>query len=98
VETQFNVAQARAGVIDSFRMKKEEVMLRLGCDVHSWMTAYAGVVNNPYFAVSDASGNFVIEKVPPGSYTIDAWHERFGEIKKAVKLTAGGTAPVEFGY
>ena len=43
-------------------MKNEEVMLRLGCDVHSWMTAYVGVVTNPYFAVSDASGSFDIER------------------------------------
>jgi hypothetical protein len=95
---QFNVAQARAGVVDSFRMKKEEVMLRLGCDVHSWMVAYVGVVTNPYFAVSDASGVFVINNVPPGTYTIDAWHERFGSLKKTVKVTAGATATVDFSY
>jgi len=95
---QFNVAQARAGAVDSFRMKKEEVMLRLGCDVHSWMMAYVGVVTNPYFAVSDASGGFVINDVPPGTYTIDAWQERFGPQKKTVKVTGGATATVDFVY
>ena len=97
-DNQFNVAQAKAGAVDTFKMKKEEVMLRLGCDVHSWMTAYVGVVNNPYFAVSDASGSFVIDKVPPGTYTIDTWHERFGPLKKTVKVAAGATVTADFVY
>lgn len=97
-DNSFNVAQAKAGATDSFKMKKEEIMLRIGCDVHSWMFAYVGVVTNPYFAVSDASGTFVIDKVPPGTYTIDAWHERFGPLKKTVKVTAGGTVMVDFSY
>jgi plastocyanin len=97
-DNQFNVGQAKAGVVDSFKMKNEEVMMRLGCDVHSWMTAYVGVVTNPYFAVSDAAGAFEIRNVPPGAYTIDAWHERFGPLKKSVKVAAGGTVTVEFNY
>jgi plastocyanin len=97
-DNQFNVAQAKAGIVDSFKMKKEEVMLRLGCDVHSWMTAYVGVVNNPYFAVSDASGTFVINDVPPGTYTIDAWQERYGPLKKTIKVTAGAATSVDFSY
>lgn len=95
---EFNVAQAKAGVVDSFKMKSEEVMLRLGCDVHSWMHAWVGVVSNPYFAVSDASGTYTINNVPPGTYTIDAWHERFGPIKKTIKVTAGATATLDFSY
>jgi plastocyanin len=97
-DNQFNVAQAKAGVVDSFKMKNEEVMLKVGCDVHSWMTAYVGVVTNPYFAVTDATGAFEIKNVPPGTYTIDAWHERYGPIKKSVKVTAGGTVTVDFSY
>src|SRR5262245_4310098 len=59
-DNAFNVAQAKAGVVDSFKMKSEEVMLHLGCDVHSWMNAWVGVVTNPYFAVSDATGTYTI--------------------------------------
>ena len=97
-DNQFNFGQAKAGVVDSFKMKNEEVMMRLGCDIHSWMTAYVGVVTNPYFAVSDASGAFEIKNVPAGTYTIDAWHERFGPLKKSVKVMAGGTVAVDFSY
>ena len=95
---QFNFGQARAGVVDSFTMKHEEVMMRLGCDVHRWMTAYVGVVTNPYFAVSDSTGAFEIHNVPAGTYTVDAWQERFGVLKKSVKVAAGGTTIVDFAY
>jgi plastocyanin len=97
-DNAFNVAQAKAGVVNSFKMKSEEVMLHLGCDVHSWMTAYIGVVTNPYFAVSDSAGTYVINNVPPGTYTIDTWHERYGPLKKTVKVAAGAAATVDFSY
>lgn len=95
---QFNFGQARAGVSNTFKMKDEEVLLRIGCDIHRWMTAYVGVVNNPYFAVTDAAGAFQIDKVPPGTYTIDVWQERFGVLKKTVKVTAGAVSAVDFSY
>jgi hypothetical protein len=97
-ENNFNLAQPRAGVVDTFKPRKEEVMMRLGCDIHRWMKAYVGVVNHPYFATSDASGNFTIGQVPPGTYTIQAWHERFGPVKKTVTVKAGGAATVDFSY
>lgn len=98
LDNSFNLAQARAGIVDTYKMKSEEVMLRLGCDVHRWMTAYIGVVANPYFAVTDTSGGFQIANVPPGTYTINIWHERYGPLKKMVKVTAGGTATADFSY
>jgi hypothetical protein len=95
---QFNFGQAKSGVVDSFKMKEPEVMLRLGCDVHRWMQAYVGVVTNPYFAVSDDLGNFRIGNVPPGTYTIQSWHERYGPLSKRVTVVAGKTASVDFTY
>src|SRR5262245_61891240 len=94
----FNIAQPRAGLVYEFKPKNEEVMLHLKCDVHNWMNAYIGVVTNPYFAVSDAMGNFQIDKVPPGTYTIEAWHERFGLVSKMITVKAGAPTTFDFTY
>jgi plastocyanin len=98
LDNGFNFAEAKAGVVESVKMKSEEVMVRIGCDVHSWMTAWVGVVSHPYFAVTDNAGTFQIANVPPGTYTINAWQEKFGTIKQTVKVTAGGTSTVDFSY
>jgi hypothetical protein len=48
------------------------------CNVHGWMAAWVGVVAHPYYAVTDETGAFELKGVPPGTYTIEAWHEKFG--------------------
>jgi plastocyanin len=98
VGNSFNVAQPMAGMTYDFKPAKDEVMLKVGCDIHRWMTAFVGVVSHPYFAVSDAGGSFEIGKVPAGTYTIRAWQERFGEISKTVAVKAGAVATVDFSY
>jgi plastocyanin len=94
----FNIAQPRAGMVYEFKPKNEEVMFHLKCDVHNWMNAYIGIVTNPYFAVSNTMGAFEITRVPPGTYTIQAWHERYGPIMKTVTVKAGAVATVDFAY
>jgi hypothetical protein len=64
-----------------------EVMVRFKCDVHGWMAAYVGVVAHPFFAVTGADGSFNLTGVPPGTYTVEAWHERFGT--KTTEVTVG---------
>ena len=73
-------------------------MLRLKCDVHSWMTAFVGVVSHPYFAVSHDAGVFEIDNVPPGTYTIEAWHEQYGPLKQTVRVKAGAPTTIDFSY
>ena len=94
----FNVAQPRAGLVYEFKPKNEEIMLHLKCDVHNWMNAYVGIVTNPYFAVSNTMGTFEIDRVPPGTYMLEAWHERFGLVSKPVTVKAGAVASVDFDY
>jgi plastocyanin len=94
----FNVSEPKAGMVQQFKMKDEEVMLRIKCDIHSWMTSYVGVVSNPYFAVSNKAGTFEIANVPPGTYTIVAWQERYGPVMKTVTVRAGAVAAVDFAY
>jgi hypothetical protein len=53
-------------------------VVKFKCDVHPWMTGYVAVATNPFFAVSDADGAFRIDRLPPGPYTLELWHERLG--------------------
>jgi len=94
----FNVSEPKAGMVQQFKMKDDEVMLRIKCDVHSWMTTYVGVVNHPYFAVTDARGGFQIPAVPAGSYRLHFWHERFGEATKTVSVRSGAGATIDYGF
>jgi len=70
-----------------FTFDNPEVLLRFKCDVHGWMFAYAGVVQHPYYAVTGKDGSFKIANVPPGNYTIEAFHRKAG--KATQKVTVG---------
>jgi len=48
------------------------------CNIHAWMKAYIAVLDSPYFAVTGKDGSFAIHNVPPGAYTLTAWHETYG--------------------
>jgi plastocyanin len=59
---------------------------------NTWMSAYIGVVPHPFFAVTDRQGRYALTGVPPGRYTIEVWHERFG--RRTVQATVTGRAAV----
>jgi plastocyanin len=94
----FNFSQPKAGIVQELRLKDPEIMMRVTCDVHRWMTAFVGVVSHPYFATSGVRGTFTIANVPPGTHTIQVWHELFGVVTQTVKVTEGSTSTVEFTY
>jgi plastocyanin len=68
-----------------------EIGVPLKCDVHGWMNAYANVVPHPFFAVTGADGSFEIKGLPPGSYTVEVWHETLGTQSQTV--TVDGQTP-----
>jgi plastocyanin len=82
--TEFNLAQPTQGQVDEKTFNKKEILVKIKCDVHNWMFAYVGVMDNPYFAVSDADGNFKISNVPPGTYTLTAYHLKTHKITPGV--------------
>ncbi len=61
---------------------------------HAWRSAFIGVFDHPYFAVSTTAGAFTIDSVPPGKYTLHAWHERTGRVTQAVEVAAGAPTKV----
>jgi hypothetical protein len=76
--SEFNFAEPSQGDVNDTKwvesIKVPEVLVKIKCEVHNWMFAYAGVQAHPYFAVSDPDGKFKIANVPPGSYTLTAYH------------------------
>jgi plastocyanin len=93
----FNVSQPTSGMVNTFH-PQEPGILRLKCDVHTWMVAFVGVVNHPFFAVTGKEGGFVLPDVPEGTYDVRAWHERFGTMTSTVHVDAGHAAAVEVVY
>ena len=73
-------------------------MVPFKCDVHKWMNSYAGVVDHPFFAVSGTDGSFTISGVPPGTYTVEVWHEKFGTKEMSVTVAETATAEANFSY
>lgn len=75
-----------------------EVMIPIECDVHDWMIGYAGVLDHPYFAVTGADGSFGLANLPPGTYTIAAWHELYGEQTMEVTIGEKEAKEIEFTF
>ena len=94
----FNVSQPQAGMIYKVALKNPDVIMRVKCDVHSWMTAYIGVEPHPYFATSGEQGTFRIADVPAGRYSIRTWHERYGQLMQPVSVHAGKTTTIALEY
>ena len=62
------------------------------------MTAYVGVVAHPYFAVTADDGSFALNGLPPGSYTVEVWHERLGTQEQQVTIAASESTEVSFEF
>ena len=92
----FNLGLPLVGMKQTKKFDAPEIMVPLKCDVHPWMLGYVGVVAHPYFSVSDAGGQFELKNLPPGEYTIEAWHEKLGV--QAQKLTVGPNETKEMDF
>jgi len=95
---QFNIAQPKKGMKMTKSFAKPEVMVKIKCEVHSWMAAYVGVMANPYFAVSNDTGAFAIKDLPAGEYEVEAWHEKYGTKTMKMKVGASGTKTADFTF
>jgi plastocyanin len=94
----FNISQPSAGMTTTRTFDKPEVMVPFQCNVHGWMQAHAGVVSHPFYAVSSPDGKFTIKGLPPGTYTIEAWHEKLGTQTGTVTVGAGESKTTDFNF
>ena len=95
---EFNNGQPVQGMKMTHTFKAKEVMVPFKCDVHGWMNAYVGVLDHPYFATTDKAGTFELKDLPPGTYTIEAWHEKFGTQEQKVTLGPKESKDVTFTF
>jgi hypothetical protein len=97
VNRGFNISQP-VEMETTREFRAAEAMVRFECDVHGWMHAYAGVLEHPYYSVTGNDGGFSLDMLPAGTYTIEAWHERYGTQTQEVTVTAGESAEVSFTF
>jgi plastocyanin len=93
---EFNRGQALQGMKYTTTFTAPEVMLPFKCDVHKWMNAWVGVLEHPFHAVSGKAGAFALAGLPPGTYTIEAWHEKLGTQTQQVTIGAKESKQLSF--
>jgi hypothetical protein len=89
----FNLALPNQGQRITRPIKRTGLM-RIECDAHGWMLGWAYVADNPYYATTQKDGAFTIADIPPGDYTLVAWHEFTGGVETPVTVKAKAAAAV----
>jgi hypothetical protein len=98
VNRGFNISQPQAGMTSTRHFSESEVMVPFECNVHGWMHAWVGVLPHPFYSTAGPDGAFSIKNLPPGTYTIEAWHEKAGVQQKTVTVGAGETKTADFTF
>ena len=94
-ETLFNLAQPKYLKVIK-RTLEQPGIVRIRCDVHSWMDAWVVVTEDPYFALTDSRGAYRFEEIPPGTYKVHFWHEALGNTEKEAIISPGVFEEVNF--
>jgi plastocyanin len=94
---EWNVSQPPGAPVEQV-FAREEIAISVKCNIHPWMRSYIAVVKNPYFAVTDKNGAFELKDLPPGNYTVQAWHEKLGSRTKQITVGGGPAQPIEFDF
>jgi len=97
----WNQSQVNGAAALTHKLAHAEVLVPVKCNQHPWMKSYVGVLKHPFFAVSAEDGSFTINGVPPGKYTVVAWHEggaKGTEKTMEVTVPAKGAATADFSF
>jgi len=77
---------------------KPELAIPIACNIHPWMRAFLFVFAHPYFDITPQTGEFALKNLPPGTYTIEAWHERFGVQDQTVTIGPKESKSMDFTF
>lgn len=92
---QFNLGTYDVGVVKQVTFDTS-CNVPILCNVHAEMSAFVAVLDNPYFVVTLRDGNFKINNIPPGNYTLKTWHEKFESVTQEVRVETGKTTDASF--
>ncbi|MEO8682324.1 MAG: carboxypeptidase regulatory-like domain-containing protein [Vicinamibacterales bacterium] len=98
INTPFNMGEPLQGVSFDRTFTTSEVMVPFKCDVHAWMNAWVGVLDHPFFGTTSVNGQVSLSGLPPGTYTIEAWHETLGTKTATVTIAAKESKDVSFTF
>jgi len=98
INREWNTSQPPRAANLERTFPRPEIMIPVKCNVHPWMKSYIGVVDHPFFAVTGEQGTFELQGLPPGDYTVAAWHEKYGTADQKVTLAAAATQAIEFSF
>lgn len=91
----FDLGRYAVGNSKSVRFDKPGIV-RVFCDIHSHMSAYILVFSHRYFAITDEDGRYRLPPVPPGTYTVVAWHEAMNSVSKKLTVPDPSDGEVNF--
>jgi plastocyanin len=94
---EWNKAQTPGQPIEE-KFPREEIAIPVKCNIHPWMHSYIAVFKHPYFSVTGKDGSFELGNLPPGDYTIEAWHEKLGTMTQHVTVAKGENKKIEFTF
>ncbi len=98
VNREWNKSQTPGAPDINRKFARQEIMVPVKCNIHPWMRAYISVVSHPFFAVTGEDGSFEIPGLPPGTYTLEAIHEKYGEQEMSVTLADSESKEVAFTF
>jgi hypothetical protein len=98
VNSEWNKSEDIGAAPIEEKFSRPEMAIPVMCNVHPWMRALAFVFDNPYFAVTSTSGTFTLKNLPPGTYTIAAWQEKFGTLDQTVTIAPKQSQSTSFTF
>lgn len=98
INREWNHSQGQGDAPLARKFIKPEVMIRVKCNIHSWMRVYIGVLDHPYFAVTGTDGAYEIKNLPPGDYVIEAWQENLGTQEQNISVAPSGKVETDFTF